>query len=148
MIAHRLEDALEHLLHTLDGILVPRLADDGLRCFPYEQRCRGDAAEGEPGPPYSTGVIAIERHRRRDRADVIETPLGHFVEPHERGQRFRNLDSGENLAALERRLPVSREERCERLHPPAVGPGDMYRRVQNEKQWNSVTNQRCHGEIA
>src|SRR5437762_5959666 len=69
MIAHRFEDALEHLLRTLDGILVPGLADDGLLRFSHQQRCRGDAAEGEPRPPYSTGVVTIERHRRRDRAD-------------------------------------------------------------------------------
>src|SRR6476620_10663734 len=82
MIADRRQRAIEHALHALDSSFVPRAADDfalELRAA-VEHRSRCDAAEREAGRTHASGRIAIQRHRRRHRADVVESPFGNLVE--------------------------------------------------------------------
>ena len=80
-------------LHALDGRLVPRLTDDARFGLGDADRRRGDAAEREPRPAHAAVPIAIDRHRRGDRADVVEPPLRDLVEAHELRQRLRDLDA-------------------------------------------------------
>src|SRR6185369_3323289 len=124
MIAHRRENAVEHLLHALGRALVPHLSEHRLLRFNDQQRRRRNAAEREPRASYPTAVVAIEHHRRRHRTDVVEPPLGDLVKPHECRQRLRNLDAPDDFATRERGLPVAGEERSKWLHAWSRGSDD------------------------
>src|SRR5262245_1986189 len=133
MIAHRREDAVEHLLDTLGGALVPNLTEHRLLRVDDQHGRRRNAAECKARAPYPAAVVAIERHRRGHSADVIETSFGDLVETHEGRQRLRNLDAPDDFAALEDGLSVARKERCKRLHARAESSDDLYRRIQREQ---------------
>src|SRR5262245_11481628 len=75
MIAHRRKHTIEHLLHPLDGVLVPELTEYRLLRFNCQQRRRRNPAERKARPPHAAAVVTLERHRRRHGADVVEAPL-------------------------------------------------------------------------
>src|SRR5262245_55157174 len=124
MIAHRREHTIEHLLDALDGVLVPDLTEHRLFRFNGQQRRRGNAAERKARPPHPADVVTIEHHRRCHGADVIEATLGDLVETDQCRHRLWNLDAPDDLSTLEGGLPVTREERCQRLHARSSGSND------------------------
>src|SRR4030095_2538713 len=118
VVAYRCQRPHDDILDTRHRRFVPGLVGEDTFRFKESNRCRCHASEDESGPSDAPRVLQVERHRRRDGADVAEPPLRDLIEPHEGRQRLRDLDRRDDLVSLQGSPAVRPEKRRYRNPSP------------------------------